>query len=101
MTTAFAVLVAVSLAVGTILSMQARTRRTPAAASVGERDAMYRTSFGFASPSSVSAIPKPRRAPTAYVASIVPFAISGIPAAIAAPHQVERLWVFSCRLFRH
>ena len=64
---------------------------------------MYRTSFGFTSPSSVNGAegPKPRRAPTAYVASIVPFAMSAILATFAAPHQVERLWVFSCRLFRH
>ena len=65
---------------------------------------MYRTSFGFIpapDAGEIGAAPLPRaRRPVVLVASMLPFAASGIFAAIS-PRHAEHLWVFSCRLFGH
>ena len=100
MTIALLALLIVPVVLGTVLAR--RARRAPATAP-DQRAAMYRTAFGFAAaPATDDAEPTARhRSPTIFVASIVPFAASGILAAFAAPHQVKQLWVFSCRLFGH
>ena len=98
MTIALLVLLIVPVVLGTVL---ARRARGAPATSPDQRAAMYRTAFGFGTaPATGGAETAPRhRSPTIFVASIVPFAASGILAAFAAPHQVKQLWAFICRLF--
>jgi len=101
LTGALVLLLSVPVALGLIL---AKRGRRAALASPQERDAMYRTAFGFAPAAGVGEIgdaPRARaRRPVVLVASMAPFAASGIFAAVS-PHHAQQLWVFSCRLFGH
>jgi hypothetical protein len=94
-------LLTVPVALGIVL---AKRGRRAALASPQERDSMYRTAFGFAPAEGVGEIgaaPPPRaHRPAVLVASIVPFAASGVFASVS-PHHAQQIWVFSCRLFGH
>ena len=102
MTGALLLLLLVPVALGLVLAKRARRA---AVASPQERDAMYRTAFGFAPAADFGEIgdaPPPSRArgSVVFVASMVPFAAGGVFAAVS-PHHAQQIWVFSCRLFGH
>jgi hypothetical protein len=101
LTVALLLLLLVPVALGLVLAKRARRA---AVASPQERDAMYRTAFGFAPAAGGGEIgaaqPSRTRRPVILFASTAPFAASGIFAAVS-PHHAQQLWVFSCRLFGH
>ena len=101
MTGALLFLLIVPVALGIAL---AKRGRRAALASPLERDSRYRTAFGFAPAaggSEIGTTPLSRaRRPVVFVASVLPFAASGIFAAVS-PHHAKELWAFSCRLFGH
>ena len=99
MTGALVLLLTVPVALGLVL---ANRGRRAALASPQERDAMYRTSFGFTPAVGVREIdaapPSRARRPVVFVASVLPFAAGGVFAAVS-PHHAAQVWLFSCRLF--
>ena len=65
---------------------------------------MYRTAFGFSPEAggmeTATALPQRARRSMVLALSVVPFAVSGVFAAVS-PHHAKQLWLFSCRLFGH
>jgi len=101
LTGALVVVLTVPVALGLML---AKRGRRAALASPRERDAMYRTAFGFSLAAGTDEVAgpvtAPARRPMALVASMLPFVASGLYVAVS-PHHAKQIWLFSCRLFGH